>query len=634
MILDEDNQPGIDGDGDDGSAVIIDEGNQPGINGDHAGDDDGDGSAVITDKDNHPHKDDHVDGDSDGSAVIAEEGPNQPGIDDDGDSSNVDRSAVIGAECLCPSCESCIADADANLDSLSSIATGSLSALDELMDGLRKGWYSTEATLSTSIDRDDESRRDMEGSLLQLGGEVDELEARHNVARSEFLEAEMRDSREIDAEADQLQEMLLSATTMSPDSPSPLGSSAEIGLMDLLNDNVDALQELMARTIDPSEVGSSDDNAISSGNSTSSSDQLDMDALSTELLRQDEIVTNEVQSIAQELGTAAEHITVLQKDFETLEAIVSSIQRSLPSDDEDGDEPSSILSIRKHHQQQQQLLGADLEAAVSSSVEEEMQRLQQSDSKHSPDAVTIDVDLGVDELMDYAVGPRGGKVMSPRQKCPANNRYVLTSPPVNSLHHHHQPLHHDHSNRKWVYKDQRILVSHHRPIPEHFYAIRSSDGAVTVLMHTLTNVSYVQLLHASYANYFGINSTVDGCVPKMVRLSGWTVPPTTARDISTTRLELGEFQAPLTDEVEGFDELKIGDQGPVHFYQQTFPIATQPSGSSITASTSIADTFSSPLPPLRAITILVLSNHGNDDDAAATEYACIHRIRVVGSIQL
>jgi len=103
-------------------------------------------------------------------------------------------------------------------------------------------------------------------------------------------------------------------------------------------------------------------------------------------------------------------------------------------------------------------------------------------------------------------------------------------------------------------------------------------------------------------------------------------------------LELGEFQAPLTDEVEGFDELKIGDQGPVHFYQQTFPIATQPSGSSITASTSIADTFSSPLPPLRAITILVLSNHGDDDDddddAAATEYACIHRIRVVGSIQL
>jgi hypothetical protein len=656
-ITDEGNQTGIDnhGEGDDVSVVINDEDNRSGIDGHHAGDDgivviddeddhgegEGDESDVITDEDNQTgidgddgsvvinDEDDHGDGDGEGdeSDVITDEG-NQTGID--GDHAGDDGSAVIGVECLCPSCESCIADADVNLESRSSIAADSISALDELMDGLRKGWYSTQTVLSTSMDRDDESRRDIEGSLLQLGGEVDELEARYTVARSEFLEAEMRDSREIDAKADQLQEMLQSATTtmMSSDSPSSVGDSGEIGLTDLLNNNVDALQELMARIIDPSEVGSSNGNDSSS--SSSSSGQLDMDALSTELLRQDAIVTNEVQSIAQELGTAAEHINVLQKDLQELEAIVSSIQRSLPSDDEDGDEPSSILSSRK---QQQQLLGADLEAAVSSSVEEEVQRLQQSDSKHLPDAATSDVDPGVDELVDYAVGPRGGKVMSPRQKCPANNRYVLTSPPVSSLHHHHQPLHHDHSHRKWVYKDQRILVSHHRPIPEHFYATRPTDGAVTVLMHTLTNVSYVQLLHASYANYFGINSTVDGCVPKMVRLSGWTVPPTTTRDISTTRLELGEFQAALTNEVEGFDELKIGDQGPVHFYQQTFPLATHPS----TASTSIADSFSFPLPPLRAITISVLSNHGGDDDddtAAAADYSCIHRIRVVGSIQL
>jgi Sad1 / UNC-like C-terminal len=208
-----------------------------------------------------------------------------------------------------------------------------------------------------------------------------------------------------------------------------------------------------------------------------------------------------------------------------------------------------------------------------------------------------------DHHLDYAVWPRGGRVVPFGETTTfLGQSLVLTSPPYALSQGPMKRLRYQlRLGRGIESADPSVLVSHSAPIvdprnhqaePFSCYAFVGSIGSVTVTMHSPVLVSAVQLLHSPQSE-----DDPSTNAPKKIRLIGWTDIPSTQSGVSGR--DLGTFEYDI-------------------------------SGASVGSAKGLQAFFvkegTAEGPAFRAITVSVLSNHGDPT------HTSICRIKVLGEL--
>ena len=212
--------------------------------------------------------------------------------------------------------------------------------------------------------------------------------------------------------------------------------------------------------------------------------------------------------------------------------------------------------------------------------------------------------------LDYAVWPRGGRVVPPGETASLFGENIgLTSPPyVLSLGPLKRLRYQLHLNREA--SDESVLISHSSGANERgekarysCYAFAGSAGSATVTMHSPVRVSAVQIAHRPRPTGKGGYSSA----PKQIRLIGWTELPSSIPHIEG--IDLGVFTYEILRDEEDNDGL------------QTFHLL---STNSILLDGTVQIRS---VPPLKAVTVLILSNYGDPN------FSSICRIKVLGQLE-
>lgn len=230
------------------------------------------------------------------------------------------------------------------------------------------------------------------------------------------------------------------------------------------------------------------------------------------------------------------------------------------------------------------------------------------------DPVTINSEIPVladptvaftpDHHLDYAVWPRGGRVVPYGETTTFRGQsLVLTSPPYVLSQGAMKSLRYKlRLGRDIESADESVLVSHsaaaavdstnHQAEPYSCYAFAGSTGSVTVTMHSPVQVSTVQVLHRQQSE--GDTSTN---APKKFRLIGWTENPSAqpgalGRDLGTFEYDISGVGAGPNKGLQSFSVMR----------------------------------GTAELPAFKAITVSVLSNHGDPT------HTSICRIKVLGEL--
>jgi hypothetical protein len=278
-------------------------------------------------------------------------------------------------------------------------------------------------------------------------------------------------------------------------------------------------------------------------------------------------------------------------------------------------------------------------------------------------------------MHDFAVGVRGGSAVPHRTLCRASGGLRLTSPPASAAsvasgglassllspfrdvlgsfggagkdgergaRRTDSKLRHEQGGgaaRKVPQLPLTTLVSHLRPSPTAYYALQHSRGdaaataqrsprsreaagfdyassvraalaQVTVVLHAPVNVAVLKLIHATADE----DPALPDCAPRRVRLLGWTQDPATVRHLPGKVLDLGELQLQEAVPCEAYPLSSSTERGSHGYVWER--VALSPALSS-----------GLPLPPLRAVTLQVLENEGDQQ-----EYTCLHRLQVIGAM--
>ena len=208
---------------------------------------------------------------------------------------------------------------------------------------------------------------------------------------------------------------------------------------------------------------------------------------------------------------------------------------------------------------------------------------------------------------DFAVWPRGGRVVPPGQTAFFfGETLVLTALPyivsLGTLKRIRYNLKLDRESA-----DESVLISHNMIAGSAYskekgyscYAFKGPKGAVTVTLHSAVKVSEVQILYSPKPNDRHMENA-----PKSIQLIGWTdLPSSLSR---SQGVNLGLYQYNISD--------PSGTTDPRSWELQSFLIPD--------IKTQGGDSY----PPFRAVTVYVLSNHG---DVSQTR---ICRVKVLGEL--
>lgn len=266
-------------------------------------------------------------------------------------------------------------------------------------------------------------------------------------------------------------------------------------------------------------------------------------------------------------------------------------------------------------------LAAALAAELLAEMEKakELQEIINAETKKVLDNISIsagNIHKGLAHLqyldLDYAVWPRGGRVIPPGETANLFGKsVVLTSPPyVLSLGPLKRLRYQLHLNREAA--DESVLISHSSGERERgqkgqysCYAFAGSSGSVTVTMHSPVRVSAVQIMHRPRPS----GKREQTSAPKQIQLIGWTEVPSSTSKIEG--IDLGIFSYEISEDKEETDGL------------QTLHLSNADSTEQVGGykQTGIL------IPPLKAVTIFILSNHGNPG------YSSICRIKVLGQLE-
>jgi hypothetical protein len=252
--------------------------------------------------------------------------------------------------------------------------------------------------------------------------------------------------------------------------------------------------------------------------------------------------------------------------------------------------------------------------------------------------------------LDYAVWPRGGRVLPPGSATRSTPATVLTSPAyVNTLGplaalRHALRLEGD----RYGDADERVVISNTMP-PQRgrCFAMAGAQGNITVKLYLPVQVTSVQLYHpaeefvadnVAYSYTYRRDSGNGGemasgdevyseeqgqeqgqgpscSAPRRFQVLGWTQDPERVKGVYGISLGSFEFQPPAEacekHRLEG--ELLEGHRDMVGELQ-SFSVLTHDAVSGM------------PVPPLSAVTIAVQSNHGHPT------MTCLYRVRVLGTL--
>eukprot|EP01034_Spumella_vulgaris_P029328 gene29328-36360_t len=256
-------------------------------------------------------------------------------------------------------------------------------------------------------------------------------------------------------------------------------------------------------------------------------------------------------------------------------------------------------------------------------------------------------------VLDYAVGPRGGEVYREKHLTSEyyNTSLSIVLPPLPDTDIDQvdsvlstgkvalkKPLQLLSSawnkinilGRKYALETTRnILIAYTPPVRDEFYSFSGSEGRVSVKLFAPIAVQQVALVFVLEAHRpLGV-SEHNKAAPREVRLTGWTKDPRHSRhqDFQTadSKFDLGThtFTLPST-QTDNEDESFVYDQA------FTVPLTERvrvPAWSSQQHEESGQPLFEDrAIPALRAITVEVLSNHGNE------EYTALYRVKVLGEL--
>jgi Sad1 / UNC-like C-terminal len=227
-----------------------------------------------------------------------------------------------------------------------------------------------------------------------------------------------------------------------------------------------------------------------------------------------------------------------------------------------------------------------------------------SASSEIPASVVQIAAIAPDHHLDYAVWPRGGRVMPFGETTTfLGQSLVLTSPPYVLSQGPMKRLRYQlRLGRDMESADASVLLSHsaatvdpsdHQAEPFSCYAFVGSTGSVTVTMHSPVHVSAVQLLHSPQSE-----DDPSTNAPKKFRLIGWSDIPSAQPSVSGR--DLGTFEYDISG--AGVGSMKG---------LQSF---------------SVKEGTAEQLPAFRAITVSVLSNHGDPT------HTSICRVKVLGEL--
>lgn len=222
--------------------------------------------------------------------------------------------------------------------------------------------------------------------------------------------------------------------------------------------------------------------------------------------------------------------------------------------------------------------------------------------------------------VDYAVWPRGGRVAHPGVAVLASGAAVtLTSPPhvlsLGTLKRIQHRLHLD------GIADEGVIISTEptsrspggyiegntpvHDLASNCFIFSGSIGSATVIMHSLVDVSAVQIVsynapYSSDIDTVDVGEDLGSSAPKSFTLTGWSSDPTQTVSSKLTGYDLGTYE--YVRPMEGVNEV------------QTFVLPErerQREGMSMSA--------------YKAVTVSVLSNHGAD-------YTSLCRVKILGTL--
>ncbi len=181
---------------------------------------------------------------------------------------------------------------------------------------------------------------------------------------------------------------------------------------------------------------------------------------------------------------------------------------------------------------------------------------------------------------------------------------------------------------------RNTLIAYTPPVRDEFYAFSGSQGRVSVRLFAPIEVREVQVVFVMDAHRpLGV-SEHNMAAPREIRLTGWTKDPRHSRHqdfrSSENKFDLGTFTFVLP-EIESFHAAN-GQQTLVHNQSFIVPQTERVRVPAVGAQQHEEDGHplyeDRVIPALRAVTVEVLSNQGNE------EYTALHRVRVMGELVL
>ena len=207
-------------------------------------------------------------------------------------------------------------------------------------------------------------------------------------------------------------------------------------------------------------------------------------------------------------------------------------------------------------------------------------------------------------ILDYAVWPRGGRVIPPGQIISMSGKaVVLTSLPYVLSQGVLKRFRHKFRLEKES-SDASVLISHVAEMSggvekDEFkcYSFKGDKGNVTVTMHSAIRVSHIQILHSP-------KNSNQSNAPKKIKIIGWPEKPSSSMSVIEGQ-DIGTF------------EYKVNENKGEISYLQTFPISSSiPKGMELNEYVR----------EFKAITVYVLSNHGD------VTHTSICRIKILGEL--
>jgi hypothetical protein len=181
---------------------------------------------------------------------------------------------------------------------------------------------------------------------------------------------------------------------------------------------------------------------------------------------------------------------------------------------------------------------------------------------------------------------------------------------------------------------RNTLNAYTPPVRDEFYAFSGSQGRVSVRLFAPIEVKEVQVVFVMDAHRpLGV-SEHNMAAPKEIRLTGWTKDPRHSRHqdfrSSEHKFDLGTFTFILPNT----QSFHAADSQLTLVHNQTFIVPQSERVRFPAVGAHQYEENGQPLyedraiPALRAVTVEVLSNQGNE------EYTALHRVRVLGELVL